>query len=270
MKTIILPTDFSACSDQAIDYAIGLFGKTATRFYLVHVYQIPLTYPSAVIPGLEILKEKAEQDLQKKAEELKGRLSAELICQAYEGDVVDVIGKMAKKETEALVVMGAHGMSPMREFLAGSHAVDCIRHLPCPVIIVPEKAQVHSPEKILFASDAESEGGVDAPDALAAFARHFNARLTVVHVNEKSMASVQSATHATLGKAYDGLKVEFREAAGDDVSEAIGRVADETGAHLVAMVAHHRKLMERIFHKSVTRQVAISTHIPLISFPVAG
>ncbi|MCB9447355.1 MAG: universal stress protein [Flavobacteriales bacterium] len=267
MKTIILPTDFSACSDQAVEYAIGLFGKTATRFLLIHVYQIPLTYPSAVIPGLEILKEKAEQDLQKKAEELKGRIGAELVCQAYEGDVVDAIARLAKKEEGAMVVMGSHGMSPMRELLVGSHAVECIRHLPCPVIIVPEKAEIHSPEKILFASDAETEGGVDAPDALAAFARHFDARLTVVHVNEKSMASVQSATHATLGKVYEGLKVEFREAAGDDVSEVIERVADETGAHLIAMVAHHRKLMERIFHKSVTRKVAISTHIPLISFP---
>lgn len=41
MKRILLPTDFSDISVNAIQYALSLFAEETCEFYLLNVYRVP-------------------------------------------------------------------------------------------------------------------------------------------------------------------------------------------------------------------------------------
>jgi nucleotide-binding universal stress UspA family protein len=42
MKTIVVPTDFSDISNNAIDYAVDLAKATGCSILVFHAYQVPL------------------------------------------------------------------------------------------------------------------------------------------------------------------------------------------------------------------------------------
>ncbi|HDZ14420.1 MAG TPA: universal stress protein, partial [Pricia sp.] len=69
MKKIILPTDFSANAQKAIDYAIHLFKNEPCKFYLLHAYH---SAPSS--PGN---KQTAKSELKNFTQMLKANRSNE-------------------------------------------------------------------------------------------------------------------------------------------------------------------------------------------------
>ena len=62
MKTIIVPTDFSAISNNAIDYAVDLAKATGSSLLVFHAYQVPVSMTDVPIVLLSV------EDLQKNAE----------------------------------------------------------------------------------------------------------------------------------------------------------------------------------------------------------
>jgi nucleotide-binding universal stress UspA family protein len=47
LKTILVPSDFSECSDAALRYGLELARRFDARLHLLHVVQDPLTQPWA-------------------------------------------------------------------------------------------------------------------------------------------------------------------------------------------------------------------------------
>ncbi len=45
IKKIMIPTDFSEYSNHALKYAVTLAQNFQAKLHLVHVYELPLTYP---------------------------------------------------------------------------------------------------------------------------------------------------------------------------------------------------------------------------------
>ena len=70
MKTIVVPTDFSAISNNAIDYAVDLAKVTSCSILLFHAYQVPVSMTDVPIVLLSV------EDLQKanesKMDEVEG------------------------------------------------------------------------------------------------------------------------------------------------------------------------------------------------------
>ena len=52
MSTIIVPTDFSPISINALHYAIGLAEETGSELILFNAFQIPVSLSEIPIPGI--------------------------------------------------------------------------------------------------------------------------------------------------------------------------------------------------------------------------
>jgi nucleotide-binding universal stress UspA family protein len=79
MKTIIVPTDFSATSNNAMDYAAGLAKQTGSSLLVFHAYQVPVSMTDVpiVLVSVEELQKNAENkmaDVKKSLEQTKGGL----------------------------------------------------------------------------------------------------------------------------------------------------------------------------------------------------
>src|SRR5437762_2857113 len=62
MKTIIVPTDFSTTSNNAVNYAVGLGREINCSILLFHAYQVPVSMTDVPIVLISV------EDLQKNAE----------------------------------------------------------------------------------------------------------------------------------------------------------------------------------------------------------
>ncbi|MGZ4075884.1 MAG: universal stress protein, partial [Bacteroidia bacterium] len=109
MKTILVPTDFSKNSLNALDYAVEIAKLTKAKIILFDVYQIPIAVSEAPIafPVDELEKECKERLREiEKTIQLKhgGGLIIESQCRC--GFTIDEINIFSEENKFDLIVMG--------------------------------------------------------------------------------------------------------------------------------------------------------------------
>lgn len=142
-KHIIVPVDFSECSQAALDYAAVLGRVTGAAIEVVHVFETPYYHGAEhVIVRDENGERTTVVELFRKA---AGReLDAFMAANAKRGVVATARLVAGDPETEIiaasqgcdLVVMGTHGRRGPARWLLGSITERVLRGAHCPVLTV--------------------------------------------------------------------------------------------------------------------------------------
>jgi len=140
LKTILVPSDFSACSDEAFHYGLELTRRFHASLHLLHVVSDPLAQPWAVegfaMPALDVLEEWQKQAHAKLAAAVPDADRDRVTIVTAVATPCDGILAYAAKHDVDLIVMGTHGRSGVSHMLLGSIAERVVRRAPCPVLTV--------------------------------------------------------------------------------------------------------------------------------------
>ncbi|HXG11081.1 MAG TPA: universal stress protein [Gemmataceae bacterium] len=151
LRRILVPTDFSKHSQNALTYGAAFAEKFGAELYLLHVVQdlalfIPdaITVAPPVAPPVEQFIAAARSALERVTQEsnLQGLT---IHPEVREGTPFYEIIRFAQEKDIDLIVMGTHGHSGLAHVLLGSTAEKVVRKAPCPVLTVrhPEHEFVH-------------------------------------------------------------------------------------------------------------------------------
>ncbi len=142
VKKILVPIDFSDCSEKALIYAIQLakeFCATIDVLYVVPPYYAYDPYGVAEF-------ERIEKELRANGEQKLAALILEKVPQGLPVETVVRNGRPATEIVEAarelnadLIIISTHGHTGLKHVLLGSTAESVVRHAPCPVLTVREK-----------------------------------------------------------------------------------------------------------------------------------
>ncbi len=143
IRRILVPVDFSAPSDGALDFAIELAQKLGAEVHLMHVYQLPVyALPDGAMMAGPEFTTKVTTELQKSLTDLaKSKPGSPLKTHLVEGVPYREIVRMAGELDADLVVMGTHGRTGIRHLLLGSVAERVVRSSEVPVITVPTRGE---------------------------------------------------------------------------------------------------------------------------------
>lgn len=149
IQTILVPTDFSDCSDEAMQYAAMIARVFKARIVLVHVIQ-PFTYGMTetfnLVDHYTALKTIAGPMLdQARKKLLKKGLLVE--TDLLDGAAHRRILEKARRAKADLIVMGTHGRTGVELFLLGSVAEKVVRMSACPVLTVRGEVRAGSAKK---------------------------------------------------------------------------------------------------------------------------
>lgn len=292
-KRVLIATDFSDASHNALRYASGIARNHGARLYVVHVV-------SSV--GYRMVGANAEvQAAELAARELKelwGKLAGddqssrvELALIVRRGEVCAQLEDLIRKEHIDLVVVGTHGRAGLSKVVLGSVAEEVFRKVSCPVLTVgpssawdwPEK-EVGAEKTILFATDF-GDDSVNALPYAVSIATRSGSKLVLLHVAkfisggddaaysggvlntvqeeilQTSMQRLQELAPKTL-KLEPECKVIFSLPAGGILS-----TAKSTAAGLVVLGVHHKTLLVPTGHlpTSTAYEVAIGAQCPVLT-----
>lgn len=138
VKRILVPIDFSECSDEAMRYAGELARVFKARILLVHVLQphaYAMTETFNLVDHYAALKMVAEPLLEGSQKKLSKRGVA-VETDLRTGTAHSEILEKARSAKADLIVMGSHGRTGLEHFLLGSVAEKVVRLSPCPVLTV--------------------------------------------------------------------------------------------------------------------------------------
>lgn len=134
VRSILVPTDFSATSDAALHYATEMALTLGARLYLMHVPGKTGEHFEANFPHGRFetaTRERLTSFLTK--DELE-RLRPEYAVRV--GAPAEEIVRYADFCDADLIIMGTHGRSGIAHVLLGSVAEQVVRAAPCPVLLV--------------------------------------------------------------------------------------------------------------------------------------
>lgn len=140
IKRILMATDFSDCSQDALDHAVSLAKTYNADLYLIHVFD---TLAFSRVPQydslLKKIREVTSEDLMRLAADLR-KEGIEVHPVYREGVAHDQIVKEAQEISADLIAMGTHGRSGEPYEMIGSVAERVVRKATCPVLTVRPKS----------------------------------------------------------------------------------------------------------------------------------
>ncbi len=140
VKTILVPTDFSDCSDAAIRYGYALAERFGATIHLLNVVQDPYGMPWAAdafaAPIGNMLTDWEAQAKRRLVDTVPAASPAPSVLKTLVGSPYSAIVSYAEQHHVDLIVLGTHGRGPLGHMLLGSVAERVVRTAPCPVLTV--------------------------------------------------------------------------------------------------------------------------------------
>lgn len=143
IKTILLPVDFSAPSQQALAYAVPLaqqFGAKLTLLNVVEPVATPdfaASFPLAMENDEVMAASKRELERFVKQAGVNPKLVEKLLVRF--GRSYHEIAEAARTLKVDLIIISTHGYTGLKHAFLGSTTERVVRHAPCPVLVVRER-----------------------------------------------------------------------------------------------------------------------------------
>jgi nucleotide-binding universal stress UspA family protein len=140
LSTILVPTDFSAGAEAALERAAELAKAAGGRMVLLHAYPhgtagadpFAYLYPVGLMESIERDAERKLLELCRKLEARGLRASGEVRLGSPSEEIVSAATRLGAD----LIVIGTRGLTGVKHALLGSVAERVVRHAHCPVLTV--------------------------------------------------------------------------------------------------------------------------------------
>jgi nucleotide-binding universal stress UspA family protein len=268
MKTIIAPVDFSEASLNAAKYAADLALATESKLLLVNVFQIPISVTEIAIPDsvFNEMLDVSRDDLDQLASTLKERTKGKIpiITEVATGTIEGQIEALTLEENPFALVMGIQASSAMERFFLGSNTVHAIRHIFCPILVVPEHAIFKNIRKIGLACDLDIT--TDIPfDKVLGWLHAFDASIDIIHLNRSEKAtSTEVSESLSIHNVLNKFRPNFHFLKGKDLSTEL---REFSFVHELDLLIIFPKLhgVDQIFEEKHSRKIVLHQQIPVLS-----
>lgn len=147
LERIMVPTDLTAESEQAVEYGFVLAQRLGAHLALLHVYQAPheLEYiPGRYASDAWINDRTASRNTLKSITEEIQKHYADCDFEFRDGVPSEEILKTANERNIDLIVISTHHCNWLTRLVYGSDADQISHHAPCPILLLPVKEEDRS------------------------------------------------------------------------------------------------------------------------------
>lgn len=273
IKNILVPIDFSACSKNALKAAIKLAKSLDAKIHMVNAVHVHHPHPDFVGGSLiDSIMVDYENQVKQSFAELESEI-IELKDVPHEADrfisyLTDAIYSESEQKNIDLIVMGTRSEHGAIEHLIGTRATDIIETSKVPVVVIPENVKSFAPKNIGLASDLSAIKNTKRLDLIGVFAKLFDAKIYVFSIvdDPAKLSAQDQKLLKDIASRFKDYDCSARTVEADSITKGI---VDFTKAHeldMLAMIPREYSFFEKLFRKSVTKNIAIDLDIPLLSF----
>ena len=268
-KRILVPTDFSSCAANAVQYAFSLAAKLDISVDVMHAYNPTgasaegILYFDAELEGIR--RKQLSEFISTNYEQWREVSGSTLtINDDFKiGFVVPVTKDIVDDVEHFFVVIGSTGGSASFKKFFGSVTTELASKVHCPVIIIPENVDFRTPKKIAYACDSgklDTEAVQDLLDLLG----RFEPELHLIHIKDDGDHYPNYDVESAIKANYPKSKIFYHQRENHDVVEGLNQFIEDEKMDCLAISKQKRGFINTLFHKSVTKEMSIKTSIPLV------
>ena len=279
MKNILLPTDFSENSWNAIKYAIQLFEKDQCTFHVFNAYTpvvYDLTYMLLASPAQFGLRDPIREASREHLSELETRISDEFGVNpnhtfetiARFETLISGIKELIEERHIDLVVMGTKGATGAKKILFGSNTVQVFSGIKHPIIAIPSNFDYVAPQEILFPTDLEVTFNEEQLHMLKEITVLHHSKINAMHVRTgHGLSAIQENNKLMLQTLFGKMNFEFHDFDDMNIPVAINEFQDAHTVNMLAMINNKQSFFENLFFKDTINQIGFYLNIPFLVIP---
>jgi len=271
MKSILAPTDFSACAFHATEAAAGLARRFGATLHLITCLDIPRNWSRLSAREKAQLPEEQQKiyNAQVLFTDLRSRFSDVEVRTAYLGGKLsagmkEYVGRYAID----LIVMGSHGAGGKNEYFVGSNTQKVVREVHCPTLVIKEPLEEVNFDNVDFASSFHENERAPFLQ-FKEFVKHFVPEIHLVEVHTSSLLDPPYFLSHEAMEEFRSLCAPFRCEThihrNFNVERGIRTFAEEIGAKLIGISNHHRHPLKRMLVGSNVEALINHANIPVLS-----
>ena len=278
MKQILLPTDFSENSWNAITYAIQLFNDEDCTFHLLNTYT-PAIYNFDYVMGYPDqfgLADAVKDTSQKNLLQVVSRISSEFTKNKKHNfqshskfdTLISGVKEAIKKLDIDIIVMGTQGANGAKEVLFGSNTVHIFNDIKCPVLAIPSSFIYKTPDEILFPTDLNASYKHSHLKILKEIVLSNHARLNTMHVSTAfELSEKQERNKVKLESMFKHSVFVFHDIKNMDITQAIDEFQVKYKINFLVMINNKHSFFENIFFKNTINQIGFHLNVPFLVIP---
>jgi len=279
MKTILVPTDFSNYSTNALKFAYQAALKIEAEIQLIHVIE-SMDSQSYNTMGIVDSGNQVNLYMNELMKVISARMHDIINDPQYEGVTIiphvhygkpyETIAKIIADHDAYLVIMGTLGSTGLDELFIGSNTEKVVRYAKCPVLSVPENANYNDIKDIVYATDlSKNEDKVmeRVKNALHIFGAHLHLLwVNTPHIIDSGEDMEQRLKEFASEHGLDNYSVHVTKAIFAEAG--IMNYADKIDASLVALATGGRKGLGYLFSGSLAEHIVNHSPRPVWTYNV--
>jgi nucleotide-binding universal stress UspA family protein len=273
MKTILVPTDFSATAISAFRYALAMAEKLhTTEIKLVSVYHEPINFKdSGYVPALAI--EEAKKNCESRlidliaVEQINHPSKTKVTYEALRGYASNRIMEASENPNIDMVVMGTTGEHDQTDEWLGTVSINVAQHAKRPVLLVPTGKKYTGIEHILYACDfSKADFDLHTEGVVANLAEKLEAEVKVVFVSDgkKDYKTDQIVMREIFKMDAPKVPLSVEVMENDSTVKAIKEFAVEKDFDLIVVATKQRGFFDELFHYSITKELIWHPNLPVL------
>ncbi|WP_222983480.1 universal stress protein [Flagellimonas meishanensis] len=282
MKQILLPTDFSENSWNAILTAIKLYAWMECKFYLLHAYE-PSTQniagfkssarAGAVYQSLPEASKNQLAEVKKYLDEHHFNPKHTFETISVSGDLIKAIHQCISRYDVDVLVMGTKGSTAAKQIFMGSWTVKVLKNIKnCTLIAVPSSFDFQKLNLVVFPTEYTHYVPKNVLRPLLELIDAWKSEVMIFHVAQEFMLSeTQQSNKEILKKRFKKHPTSVHQVTIETtVAEAIRSFSEEQTADMIALTAHSHDFFEKLTQEPVVKKVTFRTKVPLMVLPDFG
>jgi len=279
MKNIVLPTDFSDNSWNAIFTVLKMYHDVPCHFYILHAYESNamnmLDKKGEQRLGViyDTLSAYSEQELDKILAYLKENHqntnhTFEVVSKS--NSLVNAVKEILSKKEIDLLCMGTQGATGAKQVFMGSNTVKVLKQVGnCPILVVPKDYNFQALNSLVFSTDFSKKYKKHQLSLLIELAKLWKSVIKVVHVSlEIALNDQQKINQELLNERFKDLEVIFNTIDFEaDVEHSLKKFIAETKVDLIATVRYQHTFWEKVINEPLVKKMTFHTKVPLLILP---
>ena len=274
MKSILLPTDFSKNSFNAINYAAELFKNEVCEFYIINIQKassfvsddlMTMTSSATIYHTLIDIAKKSISNVINELKETYNNDLHEFYSIVDYDNFVDGINQACVTRNIDLIIMGTKGASGAEKVLFGSNTARVMQRCNTPVLAIPDGCKFNGLNKIALASNYSIKYNKEDLQSLLDISNLYKSSIDILYVTtQEDLTQNQENNKAFLDTYFGNIKHEFVNLEKKNVFKAVQQYIKNNDIKVLAMTSRYHPFFERLFTKHLVETFVSKIDIPFL------
>jgi nucleotide-binding universal stress UspA family protein len=293
--TMLVPTDFSPHSDNAVKLACQIASQLGYSIHLLYAFLAPQSLPTiqltdsydyelADIEAIRNLEKQSKQLMKEYANKLRDRMKSgeipavKFTTSVKEGIPEEAILDYSRNNKPQLIVMGTRGASKKEAELIGSVTAEVLDSCRTPAFTVPENVDSNALKdlhNVAFICNLDQEDML----ALDTLYRLFTDRaldVMLIHVpgrrdrnpNDAKTGKAQLNLLSYCREHFPRCNFDMRTIRLETLIDDFRQIMQESPVSLICVPNKKRTVFARVFNPSIAHKILFRADIPMMVIPV--